>query len=651
MAAMAMWGSAAARGAEALETLARVLSPEMRRIEARAAAIGTELGNLPQLLPQPLGSRYGYRSGNIERQDDPQWVQLDLLKSEVIDRIVAMPVHIPTIGKRGAGYGFPLRFRIEIADDPEMRDAVTVVDRTDEDFENPGRYPVDFRLEPVKGRYVRFTSAKHFPAEEGFMWALEELIVLSGNRNPAIGKRVSSSSNYDRFPNWASVRILDGQSALGMPETTERSPTSGYLSAVADNPRVEKWLALDLGQEFPIDEIRLLPVESDRFEHQGLKSFPRAYQIECATDREFSEVTWSYEAGTNNQIGYPGGCAVTLTPGKKARFVRLKARELWSEGQRFGYALSEIQVYSGNENVALGKHVVASDSSEEVGWYPTAVVDGFTSRHRIIELPSYLDLIGRRGELERQADDLARQKEGKIRMAGAALAYGGGGFGLFLVVGWGWAVARQRIMREKAVAQLRDQIARDLHDDIGSNLGGIVLLSEIGNAHSTDPQAREDFRVIKEAADQASASMRDIVWLIGRSSTGLRDQVAVMRQAVQLILGDREVSVSVDPEPFRDRGLGLLFRRHVLFAFKETLNNIRKHSRAAKVEVVIRLDASHLTFTARDNGVGFDPVTAEQSGHGLANLRRRAERLGGTVRIESVPGEGSLVTFSAPLKS
>ena len=168
---------------------------------------------------------------------------------------------------------------------------------------------------------------------------------------------------------------------------------------------------------------------------------------------------------------------------------------------------------------------------------------------------------------------------------------------------------------------------------------------------STDPQAREDFRVIKEAADEASASMRDIVWLIGRSRTGLRDQVAVMRQSVQLILGDREVSLSVEPEPFRDRKLSLLFRRHVLFAFKETLNNIRKHSRATKVEVVIRLDASHLTFIVRDNGAGFDPVAAEETGHGLANLRRRAERLGGTLRIESAPGRGSVVTFSAPLKS
>jgi len=313
--------------------------------------------------------------------------------------------------------------------------------------------------------------------------------------------------------------------------------------------------------------------------------------------------------------------------------------------------MAEIQAYSGDMNVALGKTVTASDAWEAGGWSIAAAVDGFGSRHRLVEMPEYLELIARRGILESERDSLAERRAAKLRAVDFGLRYGGGALGVAAGCGWGWMLLRQRIMREKAVAQLRDQIARDLHDDIGSNLGGITLLSEMGNAHSSDPQAREDFRVIKEAADEASASMRDIVWLIGRKSTGLRDQVSKMRQSAQLMLGDREFTITVEPENFRDRRLSLLFRRHALFAYKEALNNIRKHSGAAKVEVGIRLDPTHLTFSIRDDGGGFDPHIAEKAGHGLANLRRRAERLGGSVRIESSPGEGSEVTFSAPLKS
>ncbi|HSP43254.1 MAG TPA: ATP-binding protein, partial [Luteolibacter sp.] len=191
----------------------------------------------------------------------------------------------------------------------------------------------------------------------------------------------------------------------------------------------------------------------------------------------------------------------------------------------------------------------------------------------------------------------------------------------------------------------------DLHDDIGSNLGGIVLLSEIGGKQSADPQSRKDFQAIKEAADEASESMRDIVWLIHRGGSGLRELVARMRQASRMMLGDKELVTEVEPADLKDRQLSLLFRRHVFFAFKETLNNVRKHADAERIEARIHVDSSRLTFTVRDDGIGFDPQTAQSQGRGLGNLKRRAARLKGSCRIESRPGQGSVVTFSVPLKS
>ena len=92
-----------------------------------------------------------------------------------------------------------------------------------------------FRIEPLEARYVRFTSTRHFPAEEGFFWALEELAVLFGNRSVAVSTATASSS-LDLFPNWSRVRINDGMSALGMPVTGEESPTGGYQSAVTRTP-------------------------------------------------------------------------------------------------------------------------------------------------------------------------------------------------------------------------------------------------------------------------------------------------------------------------------------------------------------------------------------------------------------------------------
>jgi signal transduction histidine kinase len=644
-----------AAGGGPIERASRWLSPELRRIEARLGQVSGEIAGLPELRQQPFASRYGYRSENLPEQDKPQWLQIDLLRSEPIDRIVAVPVHVPGIGERGSGYGFPLQFKIEVADNPQMTDAVAVIDRTTEDVVNPGRYPLIFKLAGVRGRYVRFTSTRHFPVDGGFIWALEELMVLAGNRTLAIDKPVEASSSLELFPNWALPRAVDGQSALGMSAAFGPSPTRGYSSSATDLSHASKWLMLDLGREYPVDEVRLLPVESENFEILGLKSFPRALTVELAKDPDFAEVSWRDEIPKSNLVGYPGGCAVVLPGfGNRGRYLKLTTQELWGRGDRIGFALSEMQAYSGDENVALGKTVTASDPGDGENpaiWSPAFLVDGFTNRRRVIELPEYLDLIDRRGRLEREAGILEQRKADIVDMAGHVMTYGGGALGTTLVLGWTWLLLRQRSLRQRAVTELRDQIARDLHDDIGSNLGGIVLLSEIGSRHSADPRAQADFNAIKEAADETSVSMRDIVWLIQRGHMGLRDLVTKMRQSTQTILGDKEISLTVEPAGFPDRTLSLLFRRHVFFAFKETLNNIRRHAGATAVEVRISIEPRHLVFTVRDNGVGFELQQAVDPGHGLANLKRRAARLHGNCQVQSRPGEGTLVSFKAPLKS
>ena len=140
--------------------VARVVSPEMRRIEARLGELARELDELPQLRATPLAERYGFRSATLYDQDESQWVQLDLGRQQKIDRIVAVPTHIPRFGKKGEGYGFPLRFRIEVAENPEMERAVTVVDRTAEDVENPGRHHgrtkhLDVHLRWIEREYER----------------------------------------------------------------------------------------------------------------------------------------------------------------------------------------------------------------------------------------------------------------------------------------------------------------------------------------------------------------------------------------------------------------------------------------------------------------------------------------------------------------
>lgn len=653
----------AADGAEMKQLvggLVRTLSPEFRRIELRVAEIQTELKKLPAPRKTTWGSRYGHRSGDLATETTPDWVQLDLGSTRRIDMVALVPVWLSFQGPLGAGYGFPKRFRIELADNPGMRDAVILVDHSESDVVNPGRNPMVMEVAPTEGRYLRLTSLKHTKEDGKYFWALEELIALEGNSNVARSVPMTQSSYMDLFPLWATVRLVDGQHALGMPvDVTRPSPNKGYLSAIipysvelsGELPAdVAPWCMVDLGKAEEVEQIRVLPLESDDYEVYGGRGYPRVFGLQLALDPRFEQVVWEGGRGTY-PLGYPAGCAITFQiPRIEARYVRIVASRLWSRDDIQCFGLAELQVYGGGQNLALGKPVSVKDQvemGEDAGWAPAHLVDGFTSRFRLIEWPQFLQMMARRGVLEREREALEERLAGKL-MLGSRLVFAGGTTLLVaLLAGCIWILVWQRNERRLAMLQLRRQISRDLHDDIGSNLGGIALLSEIGSKHCRDEDSRQDFQTIHEAAEQASLSMRDIVWLVQRDEVGLKDMVMRMREAAEMILRRVQHDFVVDPALFKDRKLSLFFRRHLFFAYKEVLNNIRKHSRAGRVEIQISIGAGMLRFRVRDDGAGFDPAQCIVEGHGLGNLQRRARRLEGRVEIRSKPGSGCEVIFEA----
>jgi signal transduction histidine kinase len=549
---------------------------------------------------------------------------------------------------------------VEISDHPDMRDAVVLVDESRADVPNPGKYPLVYGFAPVTGRYVRLTSLKHRSENGVYYWAIEEMFIMEGNLSTGMGDGITKSTSMDLFPLWSPVRAVDGQSTLGMPvDVTAASPTQGYLSArlsmkeeVAPlSASCMKWCAVDLKKPEVIEQVRLLPSESDEYEVFGGRGFPRWFTLQLSNDPDFNEVAWETRRG-NFVLGYPGGCSVNLSvPRFSARYVRVLVDDMWSRDDWYSFGLAELQVYGSNRNLALGKPVYAKDVVDkppESGWAPAYLVDGYTSRYRLIEWPEYLRQMEKRGRLEKERVALEHRRTGKLVMGRKVL----GGIAvlaaLLVVASWIWGMMRHRVLRRRELEQLRQQIARDLHDDIGSNLGGIVLLSEIGSEHSPDEESRSDFETIRKAAEDASISLRDIVWLIQREPVGLKDFVTRMRQSLRVILNHPDVSFEVDPAEFQDRALGLLFRRHVFLAFKEVLNNVRKHAQTRRATVKVRIESDRLRFTVRDEGIGFDPEQACASGHGMGNLKRRASRVSGSIRIDSAPGKGTEVTFEAP---
>ncbi|MGV3772390.1 MAG: sensor histidine kinase [Verrucomicrobiales bacterium] len=202
-----------------------------------------------------------------------------------------------------------------------------------------------------------------------------------------------------------------------------------------------------------------------------------------------------------------------------------------------------------------------------------------------------------------------------------------------------------RASKQRQLAVLRQQITRDLHDDLGSNIGSIALLSEALQrpAAATSSQNLELLSEINQIARQTLEAMRDAVWFVNPEKDSSADLVDHLKKIAESMLKNTPHRFELMDEAASQK-IPLILKRGIVLIYKETLHNIIRHSEATMVQVEIELSSGQFTFEVRDNGRGFDPDQVK-SGHGLKNLRHRAESLGGKLTIRSSTGTGTQVRF------
>lgn len=218
--------------------------------------------------------------------------------------------------------------------------------------------------------------------------------------------------------------------------------------------------------------------------------------------------------------------------------------------------------------------------------------------------------------------------------------------------GLGFVLVRARLVRRLDMERVRTRIATDLHDDIGSSLSQIAILSEVAvRKLPTDPDAAvETLGQVTESSRSLVDAMSDIVWAINPARDRFSDLIHRMRRFANDLFGEDGVEHRFEaPETDGDLPLGADVRRQVFLVFKECLHNVVKHSGAGRVEIVVGLRHHRLELEVRDDGRGFDPDgVSDAHGHGLQNLRKRAEAAGGRLEVRSRPGGGTSVRLSVP---
>lgn len=197
----------------------------------------------------------------------------------------------------------------------------------------------------------------------------------------------------------------------------------------------------------------------------------------------------------------------------------------------------------------------------------------------------------------------------------------------------------------------RDRIARDLHDDIGSTLSNINMLSAITlNKMEFPEEAVHHLRRISEEVSYCSQALDDIIWSANSKNDTLDEAIARMRRYYAELFelsGKIEGHLDMD-EQFATRKLCMEQRRDIYLIYKEALNNIYKHAGASAAWIRVGVKGNSMELVFKDNGKGFD-VSKLSHRNGLKNMRARVAKWEGRMNIQSGSQDGTLVQIVMPI--
>lgn len=204
---------------------------------------------------------------------------------------------------------------------------------------------------------------------------------------------------------------------------------------------------------------------------------------------------------------------------------------------------------------------------------------------------------------------------------------------------------KKKLEQQKELENIRTNIARDLHDDIGSTLTSISILSKVSqNNLSRDiHKSATILENITEQSQQIQQAMSDIVWTIRPDNDKLENMVIRMREYVSHTLESKNIDIDFDVDKdILQETLAMEQRRDFFLVFKEAINNAAKYAQASRVIIRLSRRDNCLQLTIKDNGKGFD-TSLITSSSGLKGMRERATALGANLSIESAPQNGTTV--------
>lgn len=217
-----------------------------------------------------------------------------------------------------------------------------------------------------------------------------------------------------------------------------------------------------------------------------------------------------------------------------------------------------------------------------------------------------------------------------------------------------FSLGTQVLLHQKEQALLqreRARIARDIHDDLGTRVTQLVLQGEVAQTElPAGSRTHGQLERISEEAREALQAMDEILWAINPRRDNLHEFATFVCGHAKTFLKSTSIQCLLDVEPAMSAvAFDLPFRRSLLLAVKEAINNTAKHSGATELLLQIRRQGLGLMVAVQDNGRGFDSAANREERNGLGNMAQRLAEVGGSCRVTSQPGQGCRVEFHIPV--
>lgn len=215
------------------------------------------------------------------------------------------------------------------------------------------------------------------------------------------------------------------------------------------------------------------------------------------------------------------------------------------------------------------------------------------------------------------------------------------------------AINRNRLIHQSKqqmeIEQMRNQIARDLHDDMGSTLSSIHIISQLAMKQSLPEITTKYFQRIGEHTSKMMESMADMVWSINPNNDSLQKIMAKMKEFSAEILEPKNMSYQFNgDEMLSEVILDVAKRKNLFLIFKEAINNAAKYSEGTMVCINVSKESNDLVLRINDNGKGFD-LQKPSNGNGLRNMKERAREIKATMDVETALGQGTTLTLKMAL--